>query len=242
MKPYYDEDGITIYHGDCREVLPGLVEVDMVFTSPPYNLCGDGQRPSGGDWSRLIEGYDDYTDDLSHADYVVWQKGVLTACWDVLTEVGAIYYQHKQILRGGAARLPFELVPNHIPIRQVITWDRASSYLRTPTFYVPRTEWILLLAKPAFRIHTLHVEDVWREAVGPNTTGHPAPFPIGLPARAITTARPRTVLDPFMGGGTTLRAAKDAGCRAIGIEISERYCEIAAKRLAQGVLDFGASA
>jgi modification methylase len=65
---------------------------------------------------------------------------------------------------------------------------------------------------------------------------HPCPFPLILPATAISVTEPRLVLDPFMGTGTTLRAAKDHGVRAIGIERSERYCELAAQRLAQEVL------
>ena len=69
---------------------------------------------------------------------------------------------------------------------------------------------------------------------------HPAPFPLRLAALAVNTTNARLVVDPFSGSGTTLVAAKQAGRKAIGIELSERYCEIAAKRLAQGVLDFGA--
>ena len=72
---------------------------------------------------------------------------------------------------------------------------------------------------------------------------HPAPFPLSLPLKAISATTATTVLDPFMGSGTTLRAAKDLNRKAIGIELSERYCEVAAKRLAQGTLDlFGGAA
>ena len=81
----------------------------------------------------------------------------------------------------------------------------------------------------------LIVGDVWEEHQETNNP-HPAPFPIGLPARAIETTAPALTLDPFMGSGTVLRSAKNAGRRAIGIEIEERYCEIAAKRLAQEAL------
>ena len=70
---------------------------------------------------------------------------------------------------------------------------------------------------------------MWRVPQEPSD--HPCPFPIGLPARAIESAGPRTVLDPFAGSGTTLRAAKDAGVHAVGIEKSERYCEMIVKRL-----------
>jgi DNA modification methylase len=96
----------------------------------------------------------------------------------------------------------------------------------------------MVIAKPEWRLKSKDasgVGDLWRVAQESNTD-HPAPFPIGLPARAIESAGPSLVCDPFMGSGTTLRAAKDAGVRAVGIEKSERYCEIAVKRLAQGVL------
>lgn len=84
--------------------------------------------------------------------------------------------------------------------------------------------------------------DLWRFTPETGEVGHPCPFPIGLPARILDSAQVNgPVLDPFMGSGTTLRAAKDAGLPAIGIDRSERYCEIAATRLAQGSL-FGATA
>ncbi len=95
-----------------------------------------------------------------------------------------------------------------------------------------------MLARPAFRLTTRSVDDCWRI---PFETGgdHPAPFPIRLARKAIAATGARLVVDPFAGSGTTLRAAKDCGRQAIGIEIEERYCEIAARRLAQEVLDFG---
>jgi DNA modification methylase len=76
---------------------------------------------------------------------------------------------------------------------------------------------------------------VWRFNIDAGSL-HPAPFPVRLPAKAIETVAPHTVLDPFAGSGTTLVAAKQAGVMAIGIEKSEQYCEIAARRLAQGSL------
>lgn len=86
--------------------------------------------------------------------------------------------------------------------------------------------------------------NVWKikpEARGYKTGNHPAPFPVAIPARCIrlSTWPGETVLDPFMGSGTTMCAAKSLGRRAIGFELSERYCEIAATRLSQGVLPFG---
>lgn len=242
MTPYYDDGQSTIYHGDCLEVLPTLAGVGLVLTSPPYNLCNGGSLSgSGKEWTGLAEGYGLYTDDLSHDDYVLWQRHVLASCWSILADDGAIYYQHKPIARGNELRMPFELVPVGVPLRQVVTWDRLSGFCRNLTHYVPSFEWLLILAKPDFRITTRDVFDVWRFPPEAGTD-HPAPFPLRLALRAIVTTAAPLVLDPFMGSGTTLRAAKDCGRRAIGIEIEERYCEIAATRLAQEVLDFGGAA
>jgi DNA modification methylase len=79
---------------------------------------------------------------------------------------------------------------------------------------------------------------VWRMVPPADVKGHPCPYPEMLPSRCIaaTTMPDDTVLEPFCGSGTTLLAAKELGRRAIGIEIEERYCEIAAKRLSQEVL------
>ena len=230
MKPYYEQDGITIYNGDCRDVLPTLEPVDLVFTSPPYNLGGT----SGGEFSRLKEGYASYSDDLPLGEYIAWQKDCLSAMWNALSDVGAIFYNHKPICQGQVVRLPTDLNPG-LPLRQIITWDRGSGFNRTLTHYVPRYEWVLMFAKPAFRINTMSVDDVWRI---PFDTGkaHPAAYPLALPKTAIASTDAQIITDPFMGSGTTLRAAKDLGRKAIGIEIEERYCEIAANRLAQGVL------
>lgn len=128
-------------------------------------------------------------------------------------------------------------MPDALPIRQVIIWDRGSGFNRQKTYFVPAHEWLLLIAKPAFRTNTRSVDDVWRI---PFETGgeHPAPFPLALAQRAVGSTDAAVVLDPFAGSGTTLVAAKSLGRKAIGIELTERYCEIAAKRLAQGVLDF----
>lgn len=232
MTPYYADDSVTIYHGDVEAVLAGLdVRVGLVLTSPPYNLGG----ARGSEWAPLAEGYDGHDDAMPHADYVAWQHRVVRRCWDLLADDGAIYYQHKPVAKGNEARLPFELIPPGIPLRQVITWDRGSGFQRTRWHYVPRYEWILVLARAAFRITTRDVFDLWQ--IPPDQHNrHPAPFPLKLARQAIVTTSADVVLDPFAGSGTTLRAAKDLGRSAIGIEQSERYCEIAARRCAQEVL------
>ena len=232
MKPYYEDSSVTIYHGDCREILPSLPNVDLVFTSPPYNLGGG----NGSEWSRLKNGYSSYNDNMEEEEYVKWQKEVVGALYEKLNDQGAIFYNHKAIAKGNETKTPFRLIPASVPIRQVIIWDRGSGFQRSHWHFVPRTEMILLLAKEGFRLSTLDQFDLWK--VSPSTDkDHPASFPMELPMRAILASEgSNLILDPFMGSGTTLRAAKDLGRKAIGIELDEKYCEIAAKRMAQEVL------
>lgn len=246
MQPYYSEAGIKIYHGDCREVLPSLPSesVDMVFTSPPYNLRNGnnfhmGHKGSTRPGAALANGYLSHSDDLPYQDYVRWQRGVLGECWRVLTPTGAIFYNHKPRVQFKVVQLPLALNPD-LPLRQIIIWLSSGGVNYSESHYMPAHEWILLFAKEGFSLRDRSasgVGDVWRIAPEINSK-HPAAFPLGLPRRAIETTEARMILDPFMGSGTTLRAAKDLGRKAIGIEIEERYCEIAANRLRQEVLSF----
>lgn len=255
MRPYYEADGITVYHGDCLEVLPDLGPVDLVFTSPPYNLAGapwphlghwkpgdmsgsGGKEKwrNGGDGSAG-GGYDLHEDAMPWPAYVEWQQAALLAMWEVLSEAGAVFYNHKPRVVGTQLWTPLELNPG-LPLRQIIVWARAGGLNYSPAAFVPTYEWIMVFAKEAFRLRSKAasgVGDLWRVPQEANQD-HPAPFPVGLPARAIEATAPRLVVDPFMGSGSTLRAAMDAGVNAIGIERSERYCEVAVRRLAQGVL------
>jgi len=234
-EPYYQDDSVTLYHADNRDVLPHLSGVGQVVTSPPYNLNGDGNNSAGTYFHRLADGYASHSDDMPHSEYVKWQHELLHMLWATLTDNGAIYYNHKPRVGGDRVKLPFELIPDELPIRQVVTWDRGSGFNRQFTYYCPSYEWVLIVAKPAFRTNTRDVFDVWRVPPDPSSE-HPAPFPLSLATRCVATTDAALVLDPFAGSGTTLRAAKDLGRKAIGIELSERYCEIAAKRLGQEVL------
>lgn len=257
MKPYYSDDAVTIYHADCREVLPTLSGVDLVLTSPPYNLGTSsgggfpgkgkplGQRGGNGKWSggSLAGGYASWNDALPHDDYVAWQHEVLRACWSTLGPGGAIYYNHKPRVLDGLLVTPFAYNPD-LPVRQIVVWARAGGVNFSPSFYVPTHEWLMILARPAFRLKSQAasgVGDVWYIPQESNTE-HPAPFPLALASRVMETTKPGVVLDPFCGSGTTLRAAKSHGRRGLGIEIDEAYCEMAAKRCAQEVLDLEGAA
>jgi site-specific DNA-methyltransferase (adenine-specific) len=154
------------------------------------------------------------------------------------------YYNHRPRTEHGVVRLPLGLDFGY-PINKIITWDRGTGIDVTLRNYCSVYEWIIVLAKPEYRLvdHSASgMGDVWRLGMERKDFGHPAPFPQSLPRRALLATGARTVLDPFMGSGTTLRAAKNIGRRGIGIEIEERYCEIAAKRCAQDVLDLGVAA
>ena len=245
VKPYYQDESVTLYNASCDEVLPSLTGVSLVLTSPPYNLSGDGHQIAGHEFDALTNGYATYGDSMSHSDYVAWQHEVVSGCWSALKDNGAILYNHKPIARGNAVKLPLDLIPEALPLRQVIIWDRGSGFNRNGAHYCPTHEWILLVAKESFRLRNRSVDDVWRVPFeSGKKNDHPAPFPLALARIAIDSASSAgdLILDPFAGSGTTLVAAKQLGRRAVGIELDESYCEVIARRLDQGVLDFGESA
>jgi DNA modification methylase len=242
-EPYYEDDAVTIYHGDCLELMP--TGVDAFITSPPYNLGqhptreGSGMHAGSIAAQDLAGGYGEHDDAMPQDEYDAWQTQVVSAMWEGLADTGAIFYNHKPRPYDGEVKLP-TAYGEGLPLRQVIIWDRGTGMNFATTHFLPKCEWICLWAKPGFSLRdrsASQVGDVWR--FPPEVAAdHPAPFPLGLPARVIEACAPGLVCDPFMGSGTTLRAAKDAGVKAIGIEKSEVYCEIAAKRMGQGVLEF----
>ena len=244
MKPYYEDDYCTIYHGDCLEILPEI-GADLFFTSPPYNLGTTNGGASGMHAGSLAArdlagGYATYDDARPQHIYDAWQALVVATMWQSLSDDGAIFYNHKPRVQGGRVLLPTEYGKN-LPLRQIVVWDRGTGMNFSESFFLPKSEWIIVWAKDGWRLASRKASeagDVWR--IRPETDAqHPAPFPLSLPMAAIAATSAEVVADPFMGSGTTLRAAKDLGRKAIGIELDERYCEIAAKRLGQEVLDFG---
>jgi site-specific DNA-methyltransferase (adenine-specific) len=248
MQPYYEHNGISIFLGDCRDVLPTLQErVDLIFTSPPYNLAiapdGDGgfsKQSIAAKGRKFRDGYGVHNDAMTPEQYSEWQRSVLTECWRVVDDTGAIFYNHKPRVVSGELWLPLTLNPG-LPLRQILIWDRGGGVGLGDGHFCSNHEWIMVLARSGFELRdrtASAIGDVWHIRYETEKLGHPAPFPVELPARAIVATGAQTVLDPFMGSGTTLRAAKNLGRRAIGIEIEERYCEIAARRLSQEVMEF----
>lgn len=241
-QPYYEDEYVTIYNADNRDIIPQLSDIDMVFTSPPYNL-GTTTGGGVGIWSvaakDLQNGYRTYSDDMPQNEYDTWQTETVSALWRTLTETGAIFYNHKPRVQNGISKLPTEYGIG-LPLRQIITWDRGTGMNFSRSFFLPKTEWIVIWAKPAFQLiskSAAQIGDIWH--IPPEQdTKHPAPFPLALPTKAINATNAETILDPFAGSGTTLIAARNLGRKAIGIEMDERYCKIASTRLAQTALIF----
>lgn len=251
MKPYYADDGITLFLGDCLEVLSTLPDesVDIVVTSPPYNMGlvpgGNGRgmyRPGASNKAgRFRDGYGAHDDAMPQADYDEWQRSVIAECWRVTRM--AVFYNHRPRVEHGVLRWPLGL-DFGVPLRQVIVWDRGTGVDVNLRNFCTRQEHVYLLAKPEFRLVDCSASgmgDVWRLGIEYRVPDHPAPFPVSLPTRCIAASGATSVLDPFCGSGTTLRAAKDLGITGIGVELEERHCRSAVRRLAQDVLDFGAA-
>ena len=214
MKPYYEKDGITIYHGDCRGILPDLPKVDLVLTDPPYGIGeAAGKNKSRGclavsrDYGKL--NWDDTTIEDQLMNNILQYPYVIV--W------GGNYY-----------RVP--------PSSCWLVWDKDNGQTDFADCELAWTNLSRAVRKFKWRWQCMLQE---RGGDKKDFRQHPTQKPIALMRWCISLTDATTILDPFMGSGTTLLAAKKEGCEAIGIEIEERYCEIAANRLRQGVLPFG---
>lgn len=239
----------TLYLADCREVLPLLAPVDIVVTSPPYNLGGapwarlghwkpGNASGSGGraKWKAGASGdgveYGKHEDALPWPEYVAWQQEIIGLLWDRLTPTGAIFYNHKPRVIGTRLWTPQELIPPHVETRQIVMWARPGGMNYNATAFVPTHEWVMVLAKPDFRLKSRGVSglgDVWQ--MKPDRNDHPAPFPLDLPAKVMEATAGGTVLDPFMGSGTTGIAAVRADRAFTGVEIEPKFFDMACRRI-----------
>lgn len=214
-EPYYHDEssGITIYHADCREILPLLEpgSIDLVLTDPPYGV-NVAEWDKVADWSWA-----------DHAHRVMRDDTSLLCFWSV-------------------PGIPDVPTPADLVYERILVWSKPmtlSSQRANATWHWEPIFWwkkgkpklsrcvsdVLTYNPPLFRTN-------------PENVNHPTQKPVGLIRELLDLASPEggIILDPFMGSGTTLRAAKDLGRRAIGIELEERYVEVAIKRLEQSVL------
>jgi site-specific DNA-methyltransferase (adenine-specific) len=237
MKPYFETENGQLFHGNCREILPHIGPVDLVITSPQYNInntTGGGfPKAKAKTWNNaaLRNGYDSTADDLPHNEYIKQQHEYLKIIWSRLSDNGAIFYNHKPRVQNRILVMPLELIPD-LPLRQIIIWKRQGGVNFSPTHYLPVHEWIMVIAKRDFRLTDTgsRKTDVWSFPQARDNE-HPAPFPLGLPLNILESAPANLVLDPFMGSGTTAIACERLGKKWVGVEISEKYCEMAAKKI-----------
>jgi DNA modification methylase len=211
-EPYYSDDLVTLYHGDCREVTAWL-EADVLVTDPPYGMA----HLSGWDSpTRAIQGDSDMA--VRDAALALWGDGP-----------AAVFGTWKK--------------PRPAMTRSLVIWDKTlgtgAGMGDLDAAWGNSHEEIYILGEWKRGDRTRHpsviqTRDGLRSLSG--QVGHPTPKPVSLMERVISLAPPGIIADPFAGSGSTLIAAKNQGRRASGVELDERYCEIAAKRLSQDTL------
>ena len=240
MKPYYDEDGITIYHGDCREILPLVGLVDAVITDPPY--CSGGFSEVG---KQAAKGMGLRSETIREVGWFVndnmTTQGLL---WLVSTVAG---WSRRALKAGGtftaftdwrmAGPLSAAIESSGYRYQNLIVWKKPTPGLGNG--FRAQHELVLHFSNGTPVYHAFDCGNVLEcSRVSTSEREHQTQKPVGLISQIVrvVSAEGHTVLDPFMGSGTTLVAAKSMGRSAIGIEMDEAYCEIAAKRLSQRVL------
>jgi len=214
--PYYQDEAVTLFHGDCLEIDEWL-KADVLVTDPPYGIA----------WSK---GQNNAAGSVAHA-------GIRNdADTSVRDEVLARWGERPAVVFG-SFRAPFPM-----GVRQTLIWQKPidAGVVGSTTGYRTDTELIFLLGEHPRR--NAQRSSVLRSVggVAAYRTEHPHSKPVGLLEQLIEWL-PGVIADPTAGAGPTLLAAKQLGRKAIGVELEERYCEIAAKRLAQDVLDFGSA-
>lgn len=222
--PYYQDDLVTLYHGDCLQVTDWLV-ADVLVTDPPYGIDGHlsagwkGHKPKG--WTRT---HGKPTWDVSLA-----ARNAVLELWG--DRPAAVFASPKRI----DDPAPFREVP--------LIWDKENVGMGDVDFpWGPSYELIYVSGKGwRGRREGAVIRNGYHSPQRVTDIGHPTPKPVGLMERLVAKAPEGVIADPFSGGGSTLIAARNQRRRVIGVEIDERYCEIAAKRLAQETL-FGADA
>jgi len=217
MTPYYQDDAVTIYHGDCREWMP---EADVIVTDPPYGT-GGWRRPESGAGSSPVAA-------LTRES---WDDGAV----DWLRPIPTITFW--PAARASALLLAAILVG--LPKHRALYWQKPDPKPQVGGRVRWSIEEVWVLSQDGFLLYgdtDLFRESAVRVNRNEEAVGHPYQKPESVMRWLVGKTRVGTILDPFMGSGTTLVAAKSLNRKAIGIEIEERYCEIAARRCSQEVL------
>ncbi|MGK2898581.1 MAG: DNA-methyltransferase [Burkholderiaceae bacterium] len=227
MTPYYEAHGITVYLGDSIEVLPTLDAVDAIVTDPPYNVSEEGAdiRHLNGDVAQRR--------DFGGWDRDGWEPSALLALSARLVRPGGALLAFCSDRLLSAYREAADFSP-----RGTIVWEKLNPPPTPRPSYVSATEWCVWLQRDGGKATwngSGFTPNILRHPIcgGGERSAHPTQKPLSLLLELVQrhTNPDDLILDPFAGSGTTLVAAKQLGRRAIGIELEERWAEVAAKRL-----------
>ena len=220
-EPYYSDELVTLYHGDCREITEWL-DADVLITDPPY-----GRAWRQGDTNSRLGWTSDRHDGIANDDDTSVRDDALR-----------MWGERTAFAFGDLTLAP----PDGTKLTLVYDKGNDAGFTGAVGGYRRNAEAIYLIGRHGSGLGGRSSIVRTSSSAGGNlarTTGHPHTKPLDIIETLIAYAPPGIVADPFAGSGSTLVAAKLLGRKAIGVEVDERYCEIAAKRLAQGVLDFG---
>lgn len=222
MKPYYQDATTTIYHGDATEIVPLLGPVDVVLADPPYGIDGSRGTINKARARGLYEA--SFVDDENYI-----REAVVPLVESLIASVDCV------VVTPGNRCLSF-----YPPADSFGAFYQPAA-VALQTFGNLDAQPILYYGKNASG-KNMGVPCSYRLTETPEKNGHPCPKPLRAWRKLLANVSlpGQTVLDPFMGSGTTLRAAKDLNRKSIGIEIEERFCDMAVRRLGQEVLDLGA--
>ena len=212
--PYYQDEATTLYCADCRDILPLLPKVDLVLTDPPYGINAACPKRGGRQDGKSLSPSKEYGRAEWDADRIDWISQCLIGTNNIIW--GGNYYA--------------DLL---LPTAGWLVWDKDNGNNGYADCELAWTDFAMAIRRKKYRWMGMFQENMKDKEV----RVHPTQKPVPIMTWAISFAKQADlILDPFAGSGTTLVAAKQLGRKAIGIEISEEYCEIAKKRLSQEYL------
>lgn len=224
MKPYYEDDLVTLYHGNCLDLAEAWAGADVLVTDPPYGMNFQSNQRKSGKLARIVGDADTKERD---AALLIWgerRPGLVFGRWSVeppAHERQRLIWNKGNTPGMGDLRIPWG--PAHEEIHLIGSgWD--------------------VTATGQKRIGSVITTRSGRGGAAgeENATGHPTPKPVSLMEALISRTPPGTIADPFAGSGATLVAARNLGRRVVGVELEERHCDTIARRLAQQAFDFSA--
>lgn len=220
MTPYYDDGQIRIYCADSREFLPSIDSAfDAVIADPPYTfgMASTMHEGKAGGWGDMMNGALFYGLVLDHMKRLTH---VRQGCAWVFNS-----WRSLPVLMRGAFDAQW-------PIESLLVWDKRHIGPGGQRGLRPRYEVAALFAHAQFALKNRSLPDIW-DVPQTRETEHPAEKPVPLLERMVRESGAKRVLDPFCGSGSTLIACRNAGVEAVGVEIEERWCEVAVSRLKQ---------